>query len=195
MILLLGLAVAVLIGLLRGGHLSRLGEVRIRWAWLAIAAVAVQLALMHWFPERVSLARVLFPLTHLAILAVAWMNRDLMGMRLLAIGFALNLLTITVNGGFMPITPEALVRVGAAESVDAVTLHSRRLPSKGLVMTREETRLWWLSDIIPLRFPLKAVISFGDVFIAAGIFLFVQETMVAQKGLLWRRKVQVTETG
>ncbi len=195
MILLLSLAVAVLIGLLRGGQLSRLGEVRLRWAGLAIVAVAVQLALMRWFPTWVGPASMLFPLTHLAILVVAWVNRELVGMRLLAIGFALNFLVMTVNGGFMPITPEALVQAGKAERVEDVSLFARRLPSKGLVMPREEIRLGWLSDMIPLRFPLKTVISLGDIWIAAGIFLFVQETMVAQKGLLWRREVHITEMG
>lgn len=181
MILLLAIVVAVLIGFLRGGSLRNLGLVQFRWAWLALLAVGTQLLLIRLGPALTEPARVLFPLTHLAIILVAWLNRDLAGMYLLAAGVALNLLVMVANGGFMPIAPEALVQAGMAESTEAVTLYTRRLASKGLVLPREETALWWLSDIIALRFPISTVISFGDVLIAVGLFLFVQKTMLRQE--------------
>jgi len=99
----------------------------------------------------------------------------------LAAGVALNLLVIVANGGFMPIAPEALVQAGIVESTQSVTLYSRRPASKGVVLPREETALWWLSDIIALRFPIRNVISIGDILIAVGIFLFIQKTMLRQE--------------
>lgn len=181
MILLFGIVAALIISLLRGGSLRPLGEIRIRWTWLALLALAMQFAIIRLMPGQTGPARLLFPLTHLAILAVAWVNRDLNGMRLLAAGVALNLIVMVVNGGFMPIAPEALAQAGFAESSESVALHTRRPASKGFVLTRDETMLWWLSDIIAFRFPIQTVVSIGDVLIAAGIFLFVQGGMLRQE--------------
>lgn len=181
MILLLAIAAAVAIALFRGGSLRSLSQVRIRWAWLALVALGVQLTLVRFMPEQAGLARLLFPLTHVAILAVAWVNRDLAGMRLLAAGVALNLVVIVANGGFMPVAPEALAQAGMAESAQSVALHTRRAASKGFVLTREETTLWWLSDIIALRLPIQTIFSPGDILIAAGILLFIQGTMLQRE--------------
>ena len=181
MILLFAIVAAVVVALLRGGSLKNLGDVRIRWAWLALAALAIQFTLIRLTPDWMGLARLFFPLTHAAILAVAWGNRDLSGMRLFAAGVALNLIVMVANGGFMPVAPEALAQAGMIEDVQSVALYTRRAASKGLVLARDETALWWLADIIALRFPIKTIFSVGDVLIAIGIFFFVQRAMLRQE--------------
>ncbi len=181
MILLFAIVVAVGIGILQGGSLRNLGLVQFRWAWLALLAVGIQLLLVRLGQSVMGPARLLFPLTHLAIIFVALANRKLPGMYPLAAGVALNLLVIVANGGFMPIAPQALAQAGMAKSAESVALYTRRRASKGLVLPREETALWWLSDIIALRFPFPTVISVGDILIAVGVFLFVQKTMRQQE--------------
>ncbi|MBS1250978.1 MAG: hypothetical protein MAG451_00007 [Anaerolineales bacterium] len=180
MILLVGIAVAIFVALLRGGDLENLGHVRIRWAWIAFVALAIQVGLVRLLPNWVGAARLFFPLTHAAILAVAWVNRDLQGMRLLAVGVALNLIVILANGGYMPVTPEALVGAGVVESVESVTFGRPVKASKSVVLPGDKITLGWLSDIITLR-PVRKVISVGDVFVTAGVFIFVQGMMLQRE--------------
>lgn len=182
MILLFGIAAAVVVALLRGGNLRNLGDIHIRWAWLALLALAIQLIAIRFMLDWLGPARVLLPVTHMVIVAVAWANRDLDGMWLLAAGVALNLVVIAANGGFMPITPALLAQVGIAESIDSIELHTRLAGSENLILARGETALWWLSDIIPLRFPIGTVVSIGDILISAGIFLFIQGAILQQEG-------------
>ncbi|MFQ5594510.1 MAG: DUF5317 domain-containing protein [Anaerolineae bacterium] len=180
MILLLGIGLAIVVGLLRGGNLRNLGSIRVRWAWLVLVALTMQVALGRLPTDWSGTARLLFPLTHLAILVVAWVNRDLSGMRLFAAGVLLNLVVIVGNGGFMPVEPEALVSAGIAESVEFVPLYSRVAGSKALVLPRAETALWWLSDIIALR-PIKTIVSLGDLLMVPGVFLLVEEGILNQE--------------
>ncbi len=180
MILLAGIVAAIAVALLRGGSFKYLSNIQIRWAWLALAALTIQVVLIRLLPGWSAGARFLFPLTHLAILTVAWVNRSLRGMWLLAIGVALNLLVMVVNGGFMPVTPEGLVQAGIAGSVESVRLYTRVGYSKSVVMPGDEIALRWLSDTIALR-PIQTIVSIGDVLMVPGVFLIVEEAMLQQE--------------
>jgi hypothetical protein len=56
---------------------------------------------------------------------------------------------------------------------------TRVLATKDIVLPRDETRLWFLSDIFVVLppFPIPSVFSPGDVLIAAGMFLLVQRAL------------------
>lgn len=176
----MGIAAAIVVALLRGGNLRNLGNVHVRWAWLALVALAIQVVLLRLRPDWDTAARVFFPLTHLAILAVAWVNRDLGGMRLVAAAVALNLIVMTANGGFMPVAPAVLVEAGLADSAESVPMYGRVGHSKSLVMPRDETTLWWLSDVVALR-RIRTIVSIGDILMVPGIFLFVEKAMLQQE--------------
>ena len=47
-----------------------------------------------------------FPISLLGFLVFVWLNRRLPGMPVLLIGLVLNLAVITLNGGWMPLSPE-----------------------------------------------------------------------------------------
>lgn len=179
MILVFGVGLAVAVGLLRGGDLRNFANIRVRWTWLALAALTIQVALIYLAPTSSDIARLFFPLTHLGILAVAWVNRHLGGMRLLAAGVALNLIVIVANGGFMPVAPEVLVRAGIADSAELVPPYTRVAGSKGLVVPAEEIAFRWLSDTIVLR-PLHTIVSIGDILMVPGVFFFVEKAMLRQ---------------
>jgi hypothetical protein len=181
MILLWGIAAGFAVALLRGGGLHELANVRLEWAWLAVIALIVQVALVSWWPSQTRAAAVAFPLTHAAILAVAWLNRDLRGMWLIGAGVALNLLVIVANGGFMPVTPEALVASGIVPGVENVAVNTVLADSKSVILSRSDISLRWLSDTIVLR-PVQKVVSVGDLLLVAGMFFLIQEAMLRGGG-------------
>jgi len=111
---------------------------------------------------------------------VIWHNRQLPGVKLLGSGLLLNFLVIILNGGFMPITPEALVQTGYDANVSQLETGYLVGRTKNIVMELGEARLWFLSDVlvIPKPFPIPSALSVGDLVIAAGVFFFLREPML-----------------
>jgi hypothetical protein len=182
MILLLALAVAFSVGLLRGGRLSLMAPLPLRWPAVPVLAFGAQVVVI-FFPESyrqgLSLHTGLLSLSYLALLLTAWVNRRVPGMVLLALGLLLNVAVMSANGGYMPITPETMQRIGHANTA-SIEPGTRVVGSKDVALPREQTRLWVLSDILilPPPFPIPSACSPGDVLIAAGAFLIVQRALL-----------------
>jgi hypothetical protein len=187
------LALAVILGLAvslarnRGQTFSLLADIPLRAPWLLIPALAMQIPLLRtpFGPtQQMSLQQVLFLLSMLLLLIFVVLNRRLVGVQIAGIGILCNLLAILANGGFMPITPETLVRInpGSALGINAgTTLGIWQTGyhygfSKDVILLRGATNLWALSDIlvIPPPFPWPTAFSLGDLLIAAGIVVLLQ---------------------
>ena len=157
------IAVVVLAALavpLAGGRLGALVEVRLRRVWAIFAALGLEIVAID-LPGlsdglRAALMVVAYPL--LAVFLAA--NWRLPGMPLVALGGALNLLAISVNGGVMPASPSALA--GAGLDLEPGFQNSTVLA---------DPRLAFLGDVfyIPASWPLSNVFSVGDVLIALGV--------------------------
>jgi hypothetical protein len=95
-----------------GGRLGALVEIRLRHVWAIFAALALEIAAMELpgLPEglRAALTVAAYPVGVVFLVA----NWHLPGMPLVALGAALNLLAISVNGGVMPASPSALAGAG-----------------------------------------------------------------------------------
>jgi hypothetical protein len=173
----------VVIGLVRGGSLRQLATLPLRGGWAAILAFGLQLYLIY-FPEPVSEGlfspRVgLLVASYGLLLVVVWQNRQLPGVPLLAGGLIANLFVMVANGGYMPITPEALEQVGHSHRVLVAQEGARVMATKDIVLPHERTVAWWLADIfvLPPPFPVPSVFSAGDVLIALGAFWLLQACM------------------
>jgi len=185
MILAAAFFLSIAIALLRGGHLRRLAEMPLRWGWVALIAFGLQIYLIY-FPEPkaeglLSFRAAILFLSYALIFAVVWQNRGLPGIKIVGAGLAANFLVMILNGGYMPITAEALDRVGHSRNILGSGAGARVIGTKDIVLPHESTIAWWLSDIfvLPPPFPIPSVFSFGDVLIAAGTFWFVQRAMLA----------------
>ncbi len=187
MILAVAILGAVVVGLARGGSLRRLASLPLRNGWAAIFAFGLQ-AYLIYFPEPISggltsLRVGLLLFSYVLLLIVVWQNRELPGVPLMAAGFLANLFVMVANGGYMPITPEALDQVGHARRALAAQDGSRVLATKDIVLPRDKTVAWWLADIfvVPPPFPIPSVFSPGDLLIALGAFWLLQTYMCAQR--------------
>jgi len=87
---------------------------------------------------------------------------------------------MVVNGGCIPVTPEVLLTAGHQDLVYSMESGARVVSSKDMILEREETTLWWLSDVfaVPRDWPLSGSFSLGDVVIVLGAFVLIQAAML-----------------
>jgi len=157
-------------GALTGGRFERLGNLRFRWSWLALAGFAAQVVLFSgavddrlggWGPA-------LYVGSTAIVLIAVLANLAIPGLPLVALGAASNLAAIVANGGYMPTDPAANATAGIE-------------PDGGFSnsVVSDAPALRPLTDIfaIPEGVPLANVFSIGDVLIAVGIAIAIAVSM------------------
>src|SRR5438477_1762150 len=99
------------------------------------------------------------------LLAFCAANWRYSALRLLSLGFLLNLLPMLLNGGYMPVTPDAMRAVVGPLKADFVISGLVRSGTKDLVLPMSESRLGFLGDVFVLPYPFMfaTVFSPGDV--------------------------------
>jgi len=179
------LSLAVILGLIasfirhRSETASQIASISLRAPWLVLVALALQVPLLRapLVPTQQVLAvQALFLLSHLLLLSFVWLNRQLVGIQIVGLGVLCNLAVILTNGGFMPITPETLVRINPGSTLDQWTVGFHYGYSKDVILLGHDTILWVLSDtlVLPPPFPWPTAFSAGDLLIAAGIIVLLQ---------------------
>ncbi len=141
---------AIIVGLVAGGRLTRLKELDLRAPWLFVAAAAVQVGLMvagaRGWVQLAGIGSGLVVASFALVLVGLWLNRRLPGVWVAGIGVLLNFLVIAANGGSMPVDRELAARAGNMRLVEmldspAYAKHAAIGP---------ETRLRPLADVLPL---------------------------------------------
>lgn len=174
MILLAAIPIGMVVGIALGGRIESLSEIRLRWAWLAVAGLAVQVLLFT--PTGDAVAGDLGPAIYLgstaAVFVAVLRNWRLAGMPIVALGALSNLVAIAANGGAMPADPAALARAG----LDGPGAHTNSV-------VVADPALQPLTDIfaIPAGVPLANVFSVGDVLIGLGIVVVIAASMRAAR--------------
>lgn len=176
------LSAAIVVGLLAGTIRAVIGKRRLsapelKHAWLAIAGLMPQIlvfgvpSISRNFPDPTVAISLICSL--LILLAFVLFNLNQPGFSLMAVGLVLNLLVIALNGGFMPIRPEAVAYLyPSLPNADWVAGH-RLGYGKDLILAAENTRLWWLSDYftLPSWLPYRVAFSLGDVILSVGVMI------------------------
>jgi hypothetical protein len=179
------LALAVVLGLAvslvryRRKALDQIAAISLRWAPLALLAVALQVPLLRAPAGAVQELRVeqaLFFLSYAVLLALVWRNRRQVSILILGLGVLCNLAVIATNHGFMPISPETLVKINPGSTLEQWSSGIHYGHSKDIILPQVQTRLWILSDVLvlPPPFPWPTAFSLGDLFIAVAVLLLLQ---------------------
>lgn len=171
------IVLGVLLGLVLGGSLRALADLRFRWwplAFLGLALQVVPVPSMEGQADR-WIAVGLLLLSYVVLLAFVAINFRLPGFPLLALGFCLNLLVIAVNGG-MPVSEAALRRANGPRYSDSV-LELQQEGGAKHHLERPDDVLMPLADVIPIAGPVGQVFSIGDlVFLAAIVWVLAAAT-------------------
>lgn len=171
------IAVSVAVSLLRGGKLSNVSEIYARGWWLLFIGVGMQQVANYISTDQRNLAVWLVLLSYLPLMIVVVLNQRLPGMWIVGIGILMNLTVIALNNG-MPVLPEAFELAGG-------DLENLALGAKHVVLD-SSSHLPFLGDIIPMP---GSVISLGDVLLAVGLGVFVEDQL-RQPVRLFRHRVQ-----
>lgn len=170
MFILYAVLIGLVLGFLVGGRLAGLAAIQLRWSWVMLGGLLVQVVL---FSEPVS-ARIgaLGPPIYVASTAVVigavLANRAVTGMVIVALGAASNLAAIVANGGYMPADPDAVAALGGG--------HPTGYSNSAIVA---DPALAPLTDIfaLPTWVPFANVFSIGDVLIGIGVVVVIVAAM------------------
>jgi hypothetical protein len=175
MILLIAVAVGLTAGFLRaliGRHPYRVYE--LKWPALVLAAFVPQYFAFFNPGTRTqisgNLVSILLVSSLIILLAFSLLNIHKISFLPITLGFLLNFLVIMLNGGLMPISPDAVRTLLPGQ--DAQWVVGQRLGyGKDIILQPEMTRLWFLSDrfMLPDWLQYPVAFSLGDVFIAIGV--------------------------
>jgi len=178
-----GIALGLVLGLLFGGRLDRLADVRLRYLPLLLLAVIVRFGTEILLTAGVGMADTLrLPLLVTAyglLLYTLWHNRGYPGLALAFVGIAFNAIVIAWNLGYMPVWLPALQASGLPSHLDS-PLHVLLNPGTAADFF---SRLGPLGDVVPIPvWPVQNVASVGDLFLSAGLAIFLFATLLRSSG-------------
>jgi hypothetical protein len=189
MFLLPSVFVGLAIGLLLGGRVGRLADVRLRAPWLFYVAIGMQVVafpslVMPWSISD-DVATALSVGSYFVLCAVLFLNFRLRGLAFAGAGMLMNLAAILANGGHMPALPGAMRDAGL--TFEGVYNNS---------VAAANPNLAWFVDrwAAPAWVPMGNVYSIGDVLIGIGVALTVAAAMGARIPVL-RRPAEAPPVG
>lgn len=181
MLYFVAITLGIAVGMLTGGSISNLFNVKFEKVWLIMSAAIIMTASQIlgkrlYFISGCALAiqGVVFSL----MLAGLWFNRKYLGIKVIGLGCFLNALVIMLNNGKMPVSYDALAKANlAAETLEGDFKHY-------IVDLSQGVKLAFLADAInpPLFLGyLNKIVSIGDLVVAAGLFLLTMQIAAGKK--------------
>ncbi len=150
----------------------------LRFGWLFVLALLLQAAAIYGIgsDRSTDLLKLMILASYVLLLLGVSVNLHRWGIRIIGLGRLMNFIVILANGGLMPVSPESLAQADLQDRITQVTLGDALPRSKDILLLREETRLWFLSDTIPVSSPIiRSVFSPGDVVIGLGLAIILRE--------------------
>jgi hypothetical protein len=151
-----------------GGSLSRLTGIRLRYTWLVVLALGLQVLITEVITGAPRPLLISLHLESYVMVAfVLWSNRALPGLLVLGTGGMLNAVVIALNDGTLPASARALRQAGFATT-------STDFANSGVLA---HPILPWFGDLIatPSWLPFRNVMSIGDVLALLGAAILMHQ--------------------
>lgn len=161
------LVLGIVLGLVTGGSLRRIGEIQFRWWVLAIAGLALQFVPVPTTRAGHLIGLGLLFASYGLLLLFVVLNVGYRGFIVMGIGFAMNLLVIAVNAG-MPVDRQALREAYGPrfpQLLRALEVHGGAKHH----LERPSDRLTVIDDGVPVGAPVHLVYAPGDFVQLAGL--------------------------
>jgi hypothetical protein len=175
-----GLGTSLVVGKLRGGKFSYLKEAEIHKWYLIVSAFLIEFIAVFLSSKGYQFVSSNIFSIHLVSYSLlfigTYFNANRLSFKFVMVGVFLNFIVIMLNGGQMPVSQDAMIKAGLAGDLNALI--------NGEIITHtiiaKDTILKFLGDIFILAkpYPRPKVFSIGDVFLAIGVFIYIQEMMV-----------------
>jgi MFS family permease len=174
-----GIALGLVLGLVLGGRIERLAEIRLRYLWPLFLAVILRFGteiLLNAGVGVVDTLRLpLFAVAYGLLVFTLWSNRGYPGLALAFVGVSANAIVIVWNLGYMPVWLPALQASGLPMHLES-PLHLMLAAGTPADFFRH---LGPLSDVVPIPlWPVQNVASVGDLFLSAGLAIFLFATLM-----------------
>lgn len=184
---------SIVVGKLRGGSFSNIKDASLEKWYFFVSGFLVEFAAVFMASRGVGFVidKILYIhcLSYLLLFAGIYFNWSIPAFRIIFIGVLLNFLVIMANGGQMPVSGDLMLNIGLIDN-----MHNIR---DGKIITHvlinNGTAFRYLGDIFgfPKPYPRPKVFSIGDVIMALGIFIYIQDIMI--KKLKKAKTVQYME--
>lgn len=171
---------SLIVGKLRKGKFSNLKDAEIHKWYLIVSAFLIEFIAVflsnkgyQFISSNIfSIHLISYSLLFIGI----YFNASRLSFKLVMVGTFLNFIVIMLNGGQMPVSQDAMIKAGLTGDLDA--LINGEIITHTLIV--KDTVLKFLGDIfiLPKPYPRPKVFSAGDVFMAVGVFIYIQEIMV-----------------
>ena len=171
---------SLVVGKLRGGSFSNIKDASVEKWYCFISGFLVEFSAVYlaakgydFFKENILFVHLL---SYMLLFVGIYFNRSSLGFKVVFVGILLNFIVIMANGGQMPVDGNAMVNIGLVDNMMAI--------KEGHIVTHTlmdtGTVLRYLGDIFVLQkpYPRPKIFSIGDVFMALGVFLYIQEIMI-----------------
>ncbi|MBB6216450.1 hypothetical protein HNQ80_002550 [Anaerosolibacter carboniphilus] len=177
-----GTILGLILGKVRGGKFSSLGDVQINGWIVLILALLLQLTpiISEDFPFFAKYQSYIYATSIILTMICICMNLKKKGMWAFFIGILLNLIVIAFNGFQMPISFSALKAAGLESMINAIQ-SGDMMHYRALTGVAQWAKLLAKFVPIPKPYPLPKVISIGDIFITLGLILFIMGEMKKSK--------------
>lgn len=179
------LILALAAGMIFGGSIRNLLDIRIHWPGFLFAGVIIRYIpqLLNRFIPSVfdkidkdygialtTVAAVFFVASYVYLMAGVAVNLKEWTMYIILAGIVMNFIVIGENGGFMPVSAEGLANAGFPMSriVNGII-------DLNHIITTNVTKYVFLADIFPLTkpYPFPKMLSAGDLVMCMGLFLYM----------------------
>jgi len=182
MVLLIAVALGLASGMMRAKITKgQMRMINMRHLWLVFFAYIPQFFAFYFSPTQKLIPDNWIPFlligSQIFLLLFAWANRKVEGFRLLGLGLLCNFTAIALNGGFMPIPLYAAQKLIPPDSNLVLEIGERVGLGKDILLSIEETNLWFLGDVLtlPVWIGYPLAFSFGDILISMGAFWLLWE--------------------